>query len=869
MRKDKRSILKDTKIVTFTGESFVIDDFQNLTTESLGPKAFGLLTLPNEWYPAFFLVPHQNIELLDKEAVISGFSMLHETIGDSDEIIIRSNNKSESIENRGSYDSYTTSFEHLSSTITEICSKTDSSISSSSWIVQKHIKTVMAGHLSNERRLSRDKRDWFYELETKNNGSVTECKSQGRINIRYWRDNTYPDTSTLKCEYAAKFDNVLLQVAKWAYSFGERLHFEWVWNGQEIYVVQVDNASKNQDGVDPKSLVKCPTNRFNIGDLKVFRKVDLQDLNKYSKLLNTKIYTQIGYDMVDFYIWDDHQAIRDLISTKEISNALASDLQILTSRALVIRTDGDLIPTNLRTMLPRSDELRSPKQAINWFTDSFAEKVREVNIDSANFCLIAHHFIPATSSAWCLALPNNRRVRIESLWGIPEGLYWYAHDVFDVDTVSLELEDTLTPSAPLKIKARTRYKDKFIAPNEDGEWVLHNTDEKSDWHSSISDWNQEKFSSEWVSEIAWNSRRIAQTVGKPIVIMWFIDLPSEISNHNVIPWYHTDWDNKDLLIKKASPSTKHLDAKEYVIRSESDWFKIENREVNVSSYSRIIVDPTEPSLVRNQRFAEILANFAKEHSLVVELSGGILSHAFYMLTQRGANVECKDLYATEDEELEFNKLVRDLIPDNILAGGEDVEVVKLEGGALIEALKRKVVEESFEVLDAETTTDLVEEIADLTEVVSKLLKVLKVGEKEINEIRKEKNDKRGAFDKGLMLGRTKLTPSVKDTLKNSTSIHDRDTGAKRTINQPQHLPSFPIKVHVDKRFRKEKEIKQVTVSSPIFLREKDIHDTNLSLKTLKGENLDVELKIESTRIGSDFKIKLELINAPKQLKLDI
>lgn len=862
-----RKIFDGNSVYLFKDKEFDALSNDYISSHNIGPKAYGLLTLPPNWYPPFFLVEHLSFRNINAQVIKKGFLLAGHKLVSDDKIIIRSNEYDESILNRGENDSYILKLNELDLYKNKITSLTSQNTCKSCWIVQLYITPKLNGHLSNERRVGRDLREWIYELESDDGNSVHSKKSSGKISLRRWRDDTPPDESSLDCEYVY-FDKTLEQIAKWAYNFPERLHFEWLWSGKQIYVVQIDAADKDSAGVNPRKLAVCPEKEFNSETLLYFRKAVDDDFTRYSKLANTQIYKNVGYNTVDFYIWDDFEAIGEMILTGLVKNELLHDLSILTSRALVIRTDGADIPKNYRTMLPRSDELRSTEQAIQWIRDVFIEKVKEVDIDKSKFCLISHHFLPAVSSAWCLAEPGKRRVRIESLWGIPEGLYWYAHDVFDVDTLTISPKNFIS-ERQLKINARMRYKDKFIAPNKEGDWVLHKTDTKSDWNCSVTDWNSTRSSSEWVSEIAWNSRRIAMEVGAPVVIMWFIDIPNKISKHQVLPWFHTKWEQNTKDLKKASPTKKNPNAKEYVISNEADWMQLKQEKFNVSKFSRLIVDPSEPELVRNQKFADELANLAIKHNLVVEMSGGILSHAFYMLTKRGANVECRDLYAAEDDEIQFNKLVRDSIPDNILAGGENVEVLRLSGEALIEAVKRKIVEESLEVLDAKTSGEIREELADLMEVVNKLSELLAISESDISDTRIDKNKKRGGFERGLMLTRTKLSSSLS---KSSQDIDFIDTGEEFTyknIVKREDLPKSITKQHTDNRTKNGKQIKQITLTLPMYLDTKDAPPVNFTVISKSGSKVELQYTAESHREGAELKVRIEILNAPEQLDLDI
>jgi hypothetical protein len=43
-------------------------------------------------------------------------------------------------------------------------------------------------------------------------------------------------------------------------------------------------------------------------------------------------------------------------------------------------------------------------------------------------CFIFHKFIPAIGAAWALAKPDQQVVRVDSLWGLPDGLQYLPHD---------------------------------------------------------------------------------------------------------------------------------------------------------------------------------------------------------------------------------------------------------------------------------------------------------------------------------------------------------------------------------------------------------------------------------------------------------
>ena len=52
-----------------------------------------------------------------------------------------------------------------------------------------------------------------------------------------------------------------------------------------------------------------------------------------------------------------------------------------------------------------------------------------------------HNYIPAPASAFAYAKPEESVVKIEALWGLPEGLYYYSHDKYLVECSAKGKED--------------------------------------------------------------------------------------------------------------------------------------------------------------------------------------------------------------------------------------------------------------------------------------------------------------------------------------------------------------------------------------------------------------------------------------------
>ena len=98
------------------------------------------------------------------------------------------------------------------------------------------------------------------------------------------------------------------------------------------------------------------------------------------------------------------------------------------------------------------------------------------------------------------------------------------------------------------------------------------------------------------------------------------------------------------------------------------------------------------------------------------------------------------------------KLVRDLIPDVIRAAGGQPEVRHVSGDELLRAISAKLMEEAQEVVKAaDNRAELVEELADVSEVMAALMKLRGIGKDEVARAAEAKRAKRGGFEAGVWL----------------------------------------------------------------------------------------------------------------------
>lgn len=756
----------------------------------VGWKAVGLSTLPASWLPPFFVISADCFsETIDSavETVIE--RAIHDTldvvgISEHAQVFIRSSGVAETLHLRGQLDSVeciaSEIWSRAKALVQHLVTLAPTEEGAIHLVVQKSVVVAEKGHLSNERRLCREPRDWVAEFEP-TNGEFGRTES---VAVRTWRSGKATDTATeLACSARTAIGLVLKRVGGWAMQFSTRMHFEWVWDKSAVWLVQADIATVS-GGVDPRAVIPKHIPVLKTDELHAFQAAGEWDFATYGKLRNAKLYAELGYQMPPFYVLRDSEIIKALLDGK-VSGELAADLRVLTQRPFIVRTDGTNIPKAKREMLPRSDELRSLADAERWLTTTFAQIVRDAELTDAGICLIAHHFIPSVASAWARAEPGNPIVRIESLWGIPEGLYWHSHDTFEVDTGSRDVKSIeIGGELDYALRERLRYKGTFIAADDEGRWIPQVTDAAHDWARSIT-------LKHWIFEIAQSTRRIVEHCRQPMSVMWFVDNHREATQHRVLPWFHSPSTLDGGL--KAAPRRKHLSSHDFVIRHAADWERLKNSVDADHAIERVVMAPVDAELIRNASFAADLAKLAKRVGFVVELSGGILSHAYYMLSREGCRVECVDLFGAGEEVVEFHKLVRDGIPDMIRDRGERVESVALKGDALITALRQKLVEEAFEALDAASGNELLGELADVQEVLLALTSALNIDHATLEQERLKKRKKRGGFEKGLMLLKTATPQSIGKSHDDGSSGGDLSMEELRdqpppTISEPMDLP---------------------------------------------------------------------------------
>jgi hypothetical protein len=345
----------------------------------VGEKAYGLSSLPKAWTLPFVVVSDKLLtnfktfptisrpSLIDSWAVKIVEAALAEGIAEGDNVIIRSSGCSEGLDERGKFHSVPGRLNDFVSCLTHCLQKLESDSQLKTFsiplVVQKHVVAVSSkGHLSNERRCYEEKRDWLGQFEdTKHNNPCFV------IALREWRTSIAFDEFVLlplTCNLTARISEVLKIPATWGWKNNLRLHFEWVWDGQSIYIVQADQET-NVIGIDPTRLSPSMTMNGELFDPICLAEINEQHAEKYNKIHNVFTYMKLNLSHTKFYVLDRKSVIDELSKGNEPAE-LTTDLEKLVKGSLVIRMDIATDDKNLRQLLPRTHEVRSLSQALIW-----------------------------------------------------------------------------------------------------------------------------------------------------------------------------------------------------------------------------------------------------------------------------------------------------------------------------------------------------------------------------------------------------------------------------------------------------------------------------------------------------------------------
>lgn len=711
--------------------------------KEVGQKAYGLLQIPKSWTPAFFVISKSlfddyfSVSEEDRETIIDAYlpniivAIRESGLDSAVKIILRSSGLIEGMNERGRFVSIPTYQEQIKETLKTLL---DSLLKITSndmpIVVQGYIKANVTGHMSNERRFSFDSRDWKIEYYFED-----DSFEQDTVCIRKWRKTYNIDDISSQHLLTKNIKKELNKVAYFWHELGknanDRFHLEFVYDDNNLYIVQADKELLSEESVNPMEMDVHIHSKPCTLALNVLKKFEPKKKCKFNKLNNVHSYAALGLVTVPLYILDNEIIIEE-IKQGNIPVELKEDLEkLLDIQPVVVRTDIVTSNRGSAQLLPRSNEIKDYNTLKEWLVENSIKLSANKNI-----VFIFHNFIPAISSAFAHAVPNNRIVEIQSLWGLPEGLYYNAHDTIIV-TLPAKPLDLIKPE-DLQVQIKRKYKDVFVTPSKEGAWKVRKISPPYDWRCSVD--NKSIFN------IAVNSQKIANHSNQEISIMWFVNIDEKYYGSNCLAWFHEPYNSSSYT--PDDYKRKRFVDEEFTVCCSDDLIFLEKNCENIRC---LRMKPTSDEDLRSKDFIKKVGEFACKYNINILLEGAQLTHTYYQLKNTNAVVVCasgSELDVTS--QAEFNKLVRDLIPEKIFSNGEIVTCVKANDILFDRLLLEKLLEESFEAFDAEDEKSFLEELADIAEICSTIKQRIQAKSFSTIDIRNNRRDERDVLSEGII-----------------------------------------------------------------------------------------------------------------------
>jgi hypothetical protein len=293
-----KRLLPGHPVVLVTDTTTVSLNESELSVDAIGQKAVGLSAIPLKWTLPYVCVSRNLHEQFvssrsRREKLLAEWgrriiaAAIENGIQAADRVLIRSSGCTEEMSGRGKFYSTGGTLENmpavLHSCLEKLASDPELKLELIPLIVQKCCQPLKArGHLSNERRCYEEHRDWMGEFEA----ADKERSASFQINLRRWRERKPLNlTEPLLCAISPRISEVLKIPAQWATSKKARVHYEWVWDGSKVYIVQADEE-RSWTGHDP--VEEHAARQYNSVSFKprCVKAVTKEDAKRFGKIRN-------------------------------------------------------------------------------------------------------------------------------------------------------------------------------------------------------------------------------------------------------------------------------------------------------------------------------------------------------------------------------------------------------------------------------------------------------------------------------------------------------------------------------------------------------------------------------------------------------
>jgi len=708
-------------------------------SQHYGVKAATSLAIPRAWTPPFLLLSVKEARELVNGIIpadltgAEGAERFSTLAGVGSQLIVRSSVVGESIWDRGTYQSVRipieNDFEITSKRLLEAAKGVIASTEGreSGLMIQRYVRPASQGEFGNLQRISKTRDQW--EIGTREGADLT-----ARLRLNSQRDSAADPAQPLAVRSGLARERLFGAIGAWLNNElligrSQRLNCEWVTDNRQFYIVQLDEEDDDFAGVNPFQVRVPPAIRPAAENGDFLKLADAATLAQWDKLqvLEQLWEEDAVHKPTLFYL-----PLSDLptrATSKDHARLKTDFAELIGPRGIVVRTSvragEEKLPNLART------ECLKPDAAASWCFNT-ARSLRKAN-PGKELAFVAHRFVASRASVWARAEPDKPMVEINALWGLPDALQYCPYDIWEVHVPTGVATDY------------PEYKSDMLISRDDGSWEYVRV--KNDLARNNCIGSME------AKDIALRSVQIAERLGRPCHIMWFVGCVEEDGASFNLPWYWTE----------AHDAERNPDRTAYRTFTVRDNETLSQFIAFEGSRTRqaVALRPADLGLMRNVPFIEAVGHAASNAQVPVILSGSTLAHAYYQLRKQGCTVvtPSEKEHARVRRTANLGKLVRDKIPGKIAQRQEMRTTRRIEGELRKGFLISKLFEEALEVRNATSPAQKAEELADLFEVFRAIAKLEGKSVSEITKVANQKRRKAGGFEEGLILLQTAIGSS--------------------------------------------------------------------------------------------------------------
>jgi predicted house-cleaning noncanonical NTP pyrophosphatase (MazG superfamily) len=554
----------------------------------------------------------------------------------------------------------------------------------------------------------------------------------------------------LHASHRAQLLDRLRQVAAHFTDSGHLMHCEWVWDGHCVWIVQADRVSPAPGEADRYlgSRVTLPTSET---ALKILRSLPPVEAARWHKLARRTLMQELGMPVAPVYFLSG-EVCGDLAHHQPAFDQDFAALSMEGRIPVVLRCDLRESAKHSGLSLPTSEPLLSATDA-EAFIGRVEEHFAAVGITRASWAVLPAQLVSAHASAMVQARPGAQTIRLDALWGFPDGVGCLAHDSY---LYRIDRE---------RFSEACRCKQSCLLYEPDRGWHFASVGEPHDWGHVLN-------IAEVHTAASW-SRRIADHLQREVQLMVLARLGGARGATAMRPWHYTDH-----IVPPWSPPVRWApEQSAAMVRRPSDLDRLRGEQAKITGihFAPLVEDR------RDTGFIQEVAALAVELGVPVYFSGSVLGHTYYLLRSANAHVVLVGVDAPEATPDRYDKLVRDRIPEAVSRSGATAHVVRASPDQGVRLLKHKLIEEALEVWNAHGD-GVRDELADLFEVLDELCRRLGLTRADVLAAQQAKRASRGGFEQLLYLEATAPESGGLDESRLfSTSPEPVVSGARRVV----------------------------------------------------------------------------------------